>query len=153
MKRIGIDQATQDIYECSSGSWHSVWPNSPVISQAVFFDFGTGITEFETDQGRIDLIFREDSFDPVTRIRRGRFYQSANEINRPSEESTLIHPVYGRAGSVSYPKGAGLCTRRLFIYDQLNAPTHKDIVAIGSKDSLWRILGRKLINILGNSEG
>lgn len=70
---IGIDTNTWLVYEGVSNYGHGVWP-TPVLTAAT-------LIQAETDWDRIPrsqiveeskLIFREDSFDPVSRIRRGR---------------------------------------------------------------------------------
>jgi len=73
---IGIDSNTWLVYEGVSNYGHGVWP-TPVVSIATLI---TGDTDWEKlpsspHLDKAKLVFREDSFDPVTRIRRGRLYQ------------------------------------------------------------------------------
>jgi hypothetical protein len=111
---------------------------------AAFVAPGQDSPKFDTDLHRADFVFREDSFDPVTRIKRGRFYQSAG--SRPSTCYTLEHPLYGKAGSVQFvPREAGPCGRELFTFQPFLYRPPQNIVAIGSKDSLWRVLGTETI--------
>jgi hypothetical protein len=79
MKRIGIEQFTFDVYESAAGRWHSVWPSIPVVSVAAFVVPAKGAPVLP-DLDRAETVFREDNFDPVTRIRRGRFYQSSGGL-------------------------------------------------------------------------
>lgn len=144
MKRIGIDQFMHDVYESAADRWHSIWPNAPVISVAAFVPPAEELLPLP-DLDRAQIVFREDSFDPVTRIRRGRFYKSPPGGSRPSEEYTLSHPLYGNAGSVPVPREAGPCGRQLFTFDQLQGHPSQEMVAIGSSDSVWRILGAERI--------
>lgn len=74
MLNIGIDTNTGLIYEGQSDYGRGIWP-SPVISRAkfVFPSEGDLSANHTTVFG---YRFREDSFDPVSRIRRGRFYNS-----------------------------------------------------------------------------
>jgi hypothetical protein len=76
---LGIDQNTYLLFEGVSSYGHGVWP-APVLSAAT-------LISGEDDWGRIPssrhladapMIFREDSFDPVTRLRRGRLYERIN---------------------------------------------------------------------------
>lgn len=143
MKRIGVDQSTHDLYESVADSWHPVWPSAPVLSVAAFVapeENAPTLNELD----RAEMVFREDSFDAVTRIRRGRFYGSSSDL-RPSTKFTLLHPVYGDAGSNSVQVGSKYCERSLFVFDQLQGRPSQHIVAIGSGDSLWRILGAERI--------
>jgi hypothetical protein len=139
MKSIGIDQSTHDIYESSTGVWYSVWPANPVVSVAAFIASDRDSCALEHDLSSAQSVFREDSFDPVTRIRRGRFYKSCGN-SRPSNERALLHPVYGTRGSLS-PEYGSEVERRLFTFNQLECDSFQQTVAIGSGDSLWRILG------------
>jgi hypothetical protein len=146
MKRIGIDQNTGDVYEFSAGVWHSVWPSAPVISVAAFVAPGLDSPKFETDLHSAEIVFREDSFDPVTRIRRGQFYESSSD-SRPSTQYTKEHPLYGKAGVVALipPREIGSCGRQLFTFEPLPCRPSQDMAAIGSDDSLWRVLGAEAI--------
>lgn len=144
MKRIGIDRSTHDIYESSNGVWHSAWPATPVVSVAVFVDAEKDSPAFEDDLDRAEMVFHEDSFDPVTRIRRGRFYASSGGL-RPSQEMALPHPVYGTRGTGPAPAADGRCERWLFVFDQYQGSPSGKMVIVGSTDSLWRILGAERI--------
>lgn len=73
---IGIDSNTWLVYEGVSNYGHGVWP-TPVVSIATLIaseaDWETLPSSPHLDNAK--LIFREDSFDPVTRVRRGRLYE------------------------------------------------------------------------------
>jgi len=73
---IGIDGNTWLVYEGVSNYGHGVWP-TPVVSIATLIaseaDWETLPSSPHLDNAK--LIFREDSFDPVTRVRRGRLYE------------------------------------------------------------------------------
>lgn len=141
MKSIGIDDSTHDIYESSNAIWSSVWPAIPVLSVAAFVDFDKDLPTLEHDLSRAEILFREDSFDPITRIRRGRFYKSSDD-QRPTEKNVLPHPIYGIYGSGS---ADGRCARRLYIFDQDQGLPKTNSVIIGSDKSLWRVLGAEKI--------
>ncbi len=77
---IGIDSNSWLVYEGQSRCGHGLWP-PPVLSVA------TPVQD-ETDyqlvpdlalQYEAKLLFREDSFDPVTRVRRGRLYAASSQ--------------------------------------------------------------------------
>ncbi|BBL74213.1 hypothetical protein [Methylomagnum ishizawai] len=150
MKQIGIDDNTHHVYEASNGPWCAVWP-SPMLSIAAFVDSNGPFSALENDLSRAQHAFREDTFDAVTRIRRGRFYRSSNDP-RPSQKYVLLHPVYGAIGGKTSVLNNGAHTlldgkveRRLFIFDQEQHPPSKKIVMIGSSESLWRVIGAERI--------
>lgn len=72
---IGIDHNKWLFYEGNRGLGHGIWP-SPVVSVATVVKDSEGWKNVPTsfDLAQAKLIFREDSFDPVTRVRRGRLY-------------------------------------------------------------------------------
>ena len=99
---IGIDSNTWLVYEGVSNYGHGVWP-TPVVSIATLI---TGDADWEKlpSSPHLDnakLIFREDSFDPVTRIRRGRLYQWGDGCL----QQTWYFAPGGAHGSRSYDDG------------------------------------------------
>lgn len=76
---LGIDQNTHLLFEGVSNYGHGVWP-APVLSAATLIsgedDWGSIPSSRHLADAR--MIFREDSFDPVTRLRRGRLYERIN---------------------------------------------------------------------------
>lgn len=80
---LGVEVHTGVAYEPGTGCWREVWP-APIVSMALFIasDRSTSDRMPELTQcGTGTYLFREDSFDATTRIRRGRFYQSNGNIN------------------------------------------------------------------------
>ena len=76
MMWLGIDDHSKLIYEGGNRDGAcAVWP-SPVVTPASFcLSAKQGVTPLKLDVGGAEkFLFREDAFDPVTRIRRGRFY-------------------------------------------------------------------------------
>ena len=71
---------------------HAVWP-SPVVIPAEIVTEPEGRLHSEDRRNPVadGIVFREDSFDPVTRIRRGRFYQVGNR--QPSDWHVQVHPA------------------------------------------------------------
>jgi hypothetical protein len=72
---IGVDEGRGLVFEGDSNyGAHLVWP-VPVMTPAQFSD--SSAKEFAGFQsgGAVTYYFREDMFDPVSRIRRGRFYK------------------------------------------------------------------------------
>jgi len=74
---LGISESQGLVYEGdSSYGVHLIWP-TPVLTLAKFLD--SNVKEFPTtwSWNPVKYFFREDSFDPVSRIRRGRFYKNS----------------------------------------------------------------------------
>jgi len=72
---LGVEESRGFVFEGNNPyGAHLVWP-SPVMTPAQFFD--TSVNEFSGLNGGsiVEYYFREDMFDPVSRIRRGRFYK------------------------------------------------------------------------------
>ena len=72
---IGIDGNTGLLYEGKSNYGHGVWPN-PIISIATLISQEGDWEKVpsSSDFSIAKMLFREDIFDPVTRVRRGRLY-------------------------------------------------------------------------------
>ena len=143
MRCIGIDNNTHDIYQASNGVWTSVWPATPILSVAAFVASGKESPAFDHDLTNAKVVFREDSFDPITRIRRGRFYESSN-YTRPTQKFVLPHPLYGTRGSMTSLED-GRCERNLYIFVQAQNHPPTNAVIIGSDESRWRVLSTERI--------
>ena len=138
-KQIGITTDTGTVYEpvYRGNWWQEIWPNS-AVSTAVFIGTGQSfsVTILEPSELVTKLVFREDSFDATTRIRRGRFYESAGNS---SVEIVASHSILAR-GSPGLPQAA------LHKFLSMPAKPESKLVAIGAEDSLWRILGAERIS-------
>lgn len=86
---MGID-TNGLVYEGTSLFGHPIWP-TPVVTGAKIVLASSPIFEAERSAESFGLRFREDSFDPVSRIRRGRLYKAAN--TQPSQWTVRKHPV------------------------------------------------------------
>lgn len=91
---IGIDQNTSLFYEGSLVLYgHAIWP-SPFMSIATHVgqlsDWKRGQQVMRLEDA--PMLFREDSFDPVARVRRGRLYTRRN--GNPAEWRVQRHPAY-----------------------------------------------------------
>jgi hypothetical protein len=139
MKSIGLDDSLNDIYENVANLWRAVWP-TPMVFQAAFVEPGeTAVLSDRT------LIFREDSFDATTRIRRGRLYEPAPR--QGNQSWALPHPAYGSLGSMIKTEH-GTVERNLRLFDQYQRPI-KPLdrnLAIGAPDSVWRVLAADRIS-------
>ncbi len=73
MISIGIDNNQGFVYEGSGHYGRAIWP-TPFVTPAKFVFLSDGDIKAESSSSAHGYRFREDSFDPIARIRRGRFY-------------------------------------------------------------------------------
>lgn len=93
MSRIGIDRRSGLIYEGRGDPTYPAWP-TPVVSQCTLVEFPDDYSRLphNLEQDPFGWLFREDSFDPVSRIRRGRLFQKFG--NQSWEFATVeAHPA------------------------------------------------------------
>lgn len=140
MKRIAIDISTLNVYEEMYGTLVLILP-PPFISVAAPVEPDASVrTQFDLRDAK--HVFREDSFDPVTRIRRGRFYECTSGPY-PATRFTAPDPRC---------PGGGLWEKRLFIFDQVqqsplvSAWSAHRTVMLGSTESVWRMLSVERIS-------
>ena len=148
MKRLGIGETSGFIYESTENyPWGPLWP-APVVMEAAFIEV-QGAPPCPLGTTRPSILFREDAFDPVSRIRRGRFYDQSR-AEQPSWCNTLPHEVYGLWGqAVASANNHG--GHRLFTFDALTllpcaAPYTTHHVLLGAADSRWRIIAAEKIS-------
>lgn len=92
MLMLGIHEDTGFVYEGRSNNGRVVWP-SPVITPAKIQFPSEGPLKAETSNASpVDVIrFREDFYDPIARIRRGRFYEAQG--SQPQQWFLEPHPA------------------------------------------------------------
>lgn len=78
---IGIEENHGLVYEGDGNYGRGIWP-TPVITHAKFAYPSDGDLTAHSSSDRFGYRFREDSFEPITRIRRGRFYQASNSLHK-----------------------------------------------------------------------
>ncbi len=146
MINIGIDRDIGIVYE-GDGHYHgrSVWP-SPVITPAKFTDSRDGKLEAHCSSDRGGCRFREDSFDPVTRIRRGRFY--FNDKGQPVSWPGLCHhsglPVEGlESQSLETFYGNPIWHKHL---NEGKHPLPLVLLGVGDRFTVWTILSVEAIS-------
>jgi hypothetical protein len=145
---IGIDPDWRIYYEGKTMYGHAIWP-SPTITVATISPRNTvsatsSIIE-SSDLARAKLLFREDSFDPVTRIRRGRFYQHHGG-SQPAEWSVQPHPAYSAEPSIQDARG--FAKKRLYSFSpwparhHLNRKIDRPTVFLGIQNSatIWSVI-------------
>ena len=149
---IAIDPDNRLFYEGATHYGHAVWP-SPMVSIATII-FGTDDWAKIPAGGDLryaKLVFREDSFDPVTRIRRGRFYVGLDMS--PQEWHVQPHPAYANE-EVNRRDVNGNITKRLCGFQIWNVDPRnrtsfsKTVVALGIADArtLWNVVGIERIS-------
>lgn len=89
MINIGIDGNLSLVYEGDGTRGRGVWP-TPVITPAKFVFLSDSELQAESSSNDLGYRFREDSFDPISRIRRGRFYCA--EDSQPKYWLVSRHP-------------------------------------------------------------
>ncbi len=144
---LAIDPDTNLVYEGSSGYGHAVWP-SPVISVANLIIHESDLAGLpkNNDLASANLIFREDSFDPVTRVKRGRFYDFQDGTKSPQWQ-VQVHPM--RPSEHKSANREGLINKQLWNWHRctfslkVKSLANLPVVALGtaSAHTLWRIVG------------
>lgn len=142
---IAIDPERRLFYEGSAYYGHAIWP-SPVISLATVIKSPEDWQRLprSDDLGAASLVFREDFFDPVTRIRRGRFYVGPNQ--QPHEWHVQQHPAF--VDEVAPKDNQGYLRKFLYGFLPWSAFANPrgvqegSLIAIGVSDaySLWRLI-------------
>lgn len=91
---IGIDRNTGLVYEGTSVYGHGVWP-TPVIAPALLIESPADWDRVpgHADVGSARLVFREDSYDPASRVRRGRLYSWQDGQAQPQNWFVQQHPA------------------------------------------------------------
>lgn len=140
---IGIDSDRRLFYEGSGNYGHGLWP-SPFISVATVLPSSWSVSNLPktSDLGFAKLVFREDVFDPVTRIRRGRFY--VNPGTQPQDWHVQTHPAFHE--EVGQRDHQGNFVRRLYSFQpwmafpELTPTVAPKLIALGFADAftLWK---------------
>lgn len=135
---IAFDLNTKLIYEGESHYGHGLWP-APMVTIATCIADSNSYQQIprSDDLARAKLLFREDSFDPVTRIRRGRFYSN------PGTQPCLwhVHPH-------SFLPNQSLTDMQLYTFQrwrearEVGVGKHAGLMALGIADAytLWRVI-------------
>ncbi|WP_233831753.1 hypothetical protein [Paraburkholderia sp. ZP32-5] len=118
---LGIESDSHLIYEGSYSLWgHAIWP-SPFISIASYI--GPHIDWNDSPHSdtltSATMLFREDSFDPVARIRRGRLYKRWADV-QPATWHVQRHPAYASAPAATDARG--FLVKQLYSFQPWSAP-------------------------------
>lgn len=163
---IGIDRNNWLVYEGASMYGHGVWP-TPVVLRATIVanedDWRKLPTSIHIEDAK--LVFREDMFDPVSGLRRGRLYQWHDGKTQPSSWHVHQHPAVFE--DVGHRDTAGRFRKELLTYhdanpfaDRMLAANGDLVIALGAGDalSLWTVVqveriasGQELLSIKSRS--
>ncbi len=143
MSRLGIERSTGLIYAGPNDVRYPVWP-LPILSSATLIESPQNFQSIPInyDSSSFGWLFYEYSFDPVSRIRRGRLFQ--HQGNSDAEETLVeVHPAIASEAALS------TFTRKplnLFIAcsELLNQPNRGEglqlAIGVTGAYSLWRIV-------------
>ena len=103
---LGIEQHTGLIYEGTGNPDIPVVP-MPSVVHAKFIEQPADWKSLPRPSETFGLVFREDSFDAVSRTRRGRLYQK-KEGAQPEQHTVSAHPYrhHGRTVSSGFHRGS-----------------------------------------------
>lgn len=146
MGRLGFDKDTGFVFEGRNDPTYPVWP-TPVLSQATLITSPLDHASIPQsyDSHPFAWLFREDSFDPVSKIRRGRLFQRIT--NSPESALVEAHPaVLSDERQVSHQGGRR--QRMLDVYYEcmtlLNLPRRGEglhlALGVAQTHSMWRIV-------------
>src|SRR5262249_48311174 len=108
---IGFDREPYAFYEGPICYRRAIVP-SPVLSVATFIKTSSYAGEIPESTTLVTrFVFREDSFDPVTRIRRGRVYKWTDGYAQPSR--WRVQPYPGSHDEQQMARFAGPLTKEL----------------------------------------
>ena len=145
---IGLDRNNWLVYEGVSNYGHGVWP-TPVVTRATLIersdDWGSLPSASLIDDAK--LVFREDSFDLITRMRRGRLYEWQAGQSQPCDWYVNQHPaVFNDVGPADHQ---GRLRKSLLSYSdvrglgaKISSSNTEIVIALGSRESLtlWTVV-------------
>ena len=146
---IGIDTNTWLIYEGTGNYGRGVVP-TPLLSVATLVTKDDDWAGVPADNHLNDAkhVFREDSFDPVTRVRRGRLYQW---VDGCLQQQWHCHPHPSQPNDRDHVRIDGILRRSLHTYhpmlgtqSRINSAT--SLLVLGSKlaPTAWRIVSAEM---------
>jgi hypothetical protein len=151
MITIGIEEHSGHVFQRTlQTAWYPIWP-TPILTQTEFVAPGNTAEMFtHTAANPARYWFREFTYDPVSRIRRGVFYRQMPE-EQPQKAETLPHPMNGGMPGEPSAFERYVFPRRLFTYHPLVEPAcvrpySACQVLLGAPESRWKILSVEKIS-------
>ena len=141
--QLAIDHTEDSVWETNGGPSYKIDPK-PIITGAELVNrsassFRMSSEDFLRQPNQI--IFREDSFDPVTRIRRGRFYRAGNM--QPGQIH-ITDQTAKRSASIFHP----FSVWSEFLRNTADHPLI--LLGTGERFSIWNVINVEAIT--GNEE-
>lgn len=143
---LGIETDTGHIYEGAAAPQYVVLPR-PTISLAKLIEKPEDWNSLPGDISHVPFswVFREDSFDPVTRVRRGRIYES-HTGTQPHDWPVSAHPF--ESDETRQVAASRQLRKRLYTYWPCQSMTarpdrgHGLLLALGTGRgaSAWRVI-------------
>jgi hypothetical protein len=96
-------------------------------------------------------VFREDSFDPITRVRRGRLYQTMAGMSYPSPQRVAPHPFEDPSGRAVGPMGRTMKELNVYVAcSQLLSEPRQGLgakIVLGSRraSTAWRVIQTEVL--------
>ncbi len=114
---IGIEKHSSLVYEGVSNYGHPVWP-SPILLQVVVAseDDKTFTAAQIANLTADSLLFREETYNSSSRVRRGRLYKSGNVI--PEQWEVYPHPALAYEGQGA-AKTNGAISKSIYAFSSL----------------------------------
>jgi hypothetical protein len=153
---IGIDPNTRLVYEGLNFHGHGLWPAPLLLRATLVLDEGDwSKVPTRGDLREANCVFREDYFDPVTRIRRGRFYDTAGNRSQPDNWYVHKHPVI--PDDVGHQNHQGLFSKSLVTFTPMQRlgevlqQARDPVVVLGAQPAVtpWCVLA---VERAGNDE-
>lgn len=150
MINIGIQKNEGLVFEGNTHFGRVLWP-APVITSAKIVSPTDEDLSAQPDNEQFGYIFREDYFDPVTRIRRGRFYHSTESLTqqwfvRPNQ----LNPLQRRDLSLTVSDYLSLETyqQRNIWYHHIKGKTELPLVFLGTGEryTVWQMVDIEVIS-------
>lgn len=149
---IGFEEDTGHVYEGANAPQFAVWP-SPILSQVKLIESPADWENVPLGISRSPFawVFREDAYDSVTRIRRGRLYEAVPGCSQPESRPVSAHP-FDHEVVREVAAGRGY-TKLLFTYwpcqTFINRPDRGlgTTLALGQGQSAsaWRVIQTELV--------
>lgn len=148
MINIGIDKSCGLVYEGDGLNGRGLWP-TPVITPAKFVYPSEGGLTAHSSSDMFGYRFREDSFDPIARIRRGRFYKAGSQ--QLGQWMASQHPSY-LLGAIDLRMSAETKSLETFYgnpiwHEHIEGKRELPLVLLGADDrfTVWSIVSTEAI--------
>lgn len=146
MRTIGVDVTEGLVYEGENNYGRGVSPTPTVLIATVFPGaIDASLLPESEDLSLAKYVFREDGFDPVTRLRRGRLYEKGDS-GQPHQWHVKPHPA--SVLDSTHNLATGRSARLLHGFHawparmRLRVGPASSMVALGTREgyTLWRVV-------------